>query len=114
MTNKLPVPVGYRLLIKIPEANETYGDGGLIVKPHTTQGHDKILSILGEVVAMGGGAYKDSDRFPDGPWCSVGDHVMFRANTGTRFMVDDTEYRLMNDDNIEAVVGEPRAIKRIM
>ena len=37
---------------------------------------------------------------------------MFRANTGTRFKVGRQEYRLMNDDSIEAVVEEPSAITR--
>jgi co-chaperonin GroES (HSP10) len=47
-----------------------------------------------------------------GPWCKVGDYVMFRANTGTRFKVGKQEYRLMNDDSIEAVVDDPRAVSR--
>jgi hypothetical protein len=37
---------------------------------------------------------------------------MFRMNTGTRFKVDDVEYRLMNDDSIEAVVNDPRGVSR--
>ena len=61
---------------------------------------------------MGEQAYKDRDRFPTGPWCKIGDYVMFRANTGTRFKVNNQEYRLMNDDSIEAVVEEPSAVTR--
>lgn len=61
---------------------------------------------------MGAQAYSDKDRFPTGPWCEVGDYVMFRANTGTRFKVNRQEYRLMNDDSIEAVVEQPSAITR--
>jgi co-chaperonin GroES (HSP10) len=37
---------------------------------------------------------------------------MFRANSGTRFKVDGKEYRLMNDDSIEAVVADPRGVAR--
>ena len=44
------------------------------------------------------------------PWCKVGDYVMFRMNTGTRFTVSGKEYRLMNDDSIEAVIDDPRGI----
>jgi co-chaperonin GroES (HSP10) len=62
---------------------------------------------------MGDQAYIDKDRFPTGPWCKVGDYVMFRMNTGTRFKVGGTEYRLMNDDSIEAVVNDPRGVKRV-
>jgi co-chaperonin GroES (HSP10) len=61
---------------------------------------------------MGAEAYSDKERFPTGPWCEVGDYVMFRANTGTRFKVGRQEYRLMNDDSIEAVVDDPRAVSR--
>jgi hypothetical protein len=39
---------------------------------------------------------------------------MFRANTGTRFTVNGLEYRLMNDDSIEAVIDDPTGIKRAM
>ena len=71
-----------------------------------------VLSIIGLVVDMGSEAYADKERFATGPWCKQGDYVMFRANTGTRFTVANQEYRLMNDDSIEAVVSDPRAISR--
>jgi len=38
--------------------------------------------------------------------------VMFRANSGTRFKVNGLEYRLMNDDSIEAVVADPSGVSR--
>jgi co-chaperonin GroES (HSP10) len=38
--------------------------------------------------------------------------VLFRANSGTRIRVNGVEYRLMNDDSIEAVVADPRGITR--
>lgn len=37
---------------------------------------------------------------------------MFRANTGTRFKINGNEYRLMNDDSIEAVIADPSGIQR--
>ena len=61
---------------------------------------------------MGEQAYNDKERYPNGPWCKVGDYVMFRTSTGTRFKMDGVEYRLMNDDSIEAVVADPRGITR--
>ena len=68
------------------------------------------MSIMGAVIDMGESAYSDEERFPSGPWCKVGDYVMFRMNTGTRFKVNGKEFRLMNDDSIEAVVPDPRGI----
>lgn len=107
----LPVPVGYRLLVALPEVEQTY-QGTSIIKTSKEVGHDHILSFMGLVLDMGEEAYSDKDRFPNGPWCKVGDYVMFRMNTGTRFKVGGKEYRLMNDDSIEAVVKDPSAITR--
>ena len=107
----IPKPVGYRVLIALPNVDETYGETGLI-KSSSALREEYILSTVGVVLDMGAQAYSDADRFPTGPWCKVGDYVMFRANTGTRFKVGKQEYRLMNDDSIEAVVDDPRAVTR--
>lgn len=107
---QLPKPVGYRVLIALPQVEETFESG--IIKSDKTLQEEKILSIVGLVLDMGEQAYADTDRFPNGPWCKVGDYVMFRANTGTRFRVSGVEYRLMNDDSIEAVVADPRGVTR--
>jgi co-chaperonin GroES (HSP10) len=104
-------PVGYRLLIALPSVEETFGDSG-IVKAIKTVREEYILSTIGLVLDVGEQAYSDPDRFPNGPWCKPGDYVMFRANTGTRFKIGDQEYRLMNDDSVEAVVPNPKAISR--
>jgi len=75
--------------------------------------HESILSMVGIVLDMGDLAYSDKDRFPTGKWCNEGDYVMFRMNSGTRFKVDGQEYRLINDDTIEAVVVDPQAITNV-
>lgn len=106
---QLPKPVGYRLLVALPEISDTF-DGSLLVKTEAVKHREYIMSIMGLVVDMGDGAYSDKDRFPEGPWCKRGDYVMFRMNTGTRFKVNGKEFRLMNDDSIEAVIDDPRGI----
>ena len=108
----LPVPVGYHMLIAMPEVKDTFGST-TIVKSETTLRHDAILSMVGLVVDMGAQAYSDPSRFPTGPWCKVGDYVMFRMNSGTRFKVQGKEYRLINDDTVEAVVADPNGIQRV-
>ena len=108
---QLPTPVGYRVLIAMPKVEETF-DNTKILKTNTEMHNEHIMSIIGLVLDMGGQAYSDKERFGDTPWCKVGDYVMFRANTGTRFKVGDLEYRLMNDDSIEAVVADPRGVTR--
>ena len=110
---QLPKPVGYRVLVALPQQADTY-DGSNILKTDTAKRHDHIMSIMGLVMDMGDQAYSDKERFPTGAWCEPGNYVMFRANTGTRFTVNGLEYRLMNDDSIEAVVADPTGIKRVM
>lgn len=110
MEAQLPRPVGYMILVALPNVEEAYESG--IIKSDRTRHEEYILSTMGAVVDMGEQAYADKDRFPTGPWCKVGDFVMFRPNTGTRFKVNGAEYRLMNDDSVQAVVADPRGIVR--
>jgi len=110
MEAQLPVPVGYKLLIALPTVDDTYESG--LIKAENTKHEEQVLSMIGLVLDMGAQAYSDLDRFPHGPWCEVGQYVLFRANTGTRFRFKGTEYRLMNDDSIEAVVSDPQGITR--
>ena len=108
---QLPTPVGYRVLVALPQQKDTY-EGSNILKTDTAKRLDHIMSIMGLVMDMGDQAYADKERFPTGAWCKQGDYVMFRANTGTRFTVNGLEYRLMNDDSIEAVIDDPAGIQR--
>jgi co-chaperonin GroES (HSP10) len=108
---QMPKPVGYRLLIALPQIEETFNDMG-IIKAERTMYEEQLMTVTGVVLDMGDQAYADKDRYPSGPWCKVGDFVVFRANSGTRIRVNGVEYRLMNDDSIEAVVADPRGITR--
>lgn len=107
---QLPKPVGYMVMVALPKVDEAYESG--IIKSDQSRREEYIMSTMGAVIDMGAEAYCDKDRFPNGPWCKVGDFVMFRPNTGTRFKVNGAEYRLMNDDSIQAVVADPRGIVR--
>ncbi len=96
----------------MPEIEDTYGESGIIKSSREVQ-LDTVMSTIGLVLDMGKQDYSDKERFPTGPWCKQGDYVMFRMNTGTRFKVSGVEYRLMNDDSIEAVVTDPRGVTRV-
>ena len=85
-------------------------EGG-ILKAAQTISNDEIGSVVGYVMAMGPDAYADKKRFPS-PYCKVGDWVIMRTYSGTRFLVDGKELRLCNDDSVEAIVEDPRSIKR--
>jgi len=108
---QLPKPAGYRVLVALPQPEETVA-GTSVLKTETAKTNDHIMSIIGLVVDMGDQAYSDTARFPTGAWCKEGDFVMFRMNSGTRFTIGGVEYRLMNDDSIEAVVADPSGIQR--
>jgi co-chaperonin GroES (HSP10) len=107
----IPRPTGYHILIALPNVEETFGES-LLVKAEKTVREEYILSTIGLVLDMGDQAYNDKERFSAGPWCKPGDYVMFRANTGTRFKIGAQEYRIMNDDSVQAIVPNPRAISR--
>jgi co-chaperonin GroES (HSP10) len=109
---RLPNPKGYRILLELPKASDTIS-GSIIVKAASMAKAEEAASVVGKVLAMGSDCYTDPRRFPNGPWCHVGEHVMIRAYSGTRFLVDGEEYRLINDDTVEATVDEPGHITRI-
>jgi co-chaperonin GroES (HSP10) len=107
---QLPDPSGYRILCAIPEIEEKYDSG--IIKADATMHHEEVLSTVFFVVKMGPDCYKDAARFPNGPWCKVGDFVLARPNSGTRLKIHGREFRIINDDSVEATVLDPRGIKR--
>lgn len=108
---QIPDPATYHLLCVLPEIDESYGESGL-VKAGQTMHFEEVLSPVLFVVKMGPDAYKDEKRFPSGPSCKVGDFVLVRPNTGTRIKIHGKEFRIINDDSIEAVVQDPRGITR--
>ena len=112
---QLPIPQGYRILCAIPEQEKEMelGDSGLtLIKADETLRVDELLTTVLFVVKMGPDCYKDPDRFPTGPYCQEGDFVLTRPNAGTRLVIHDREFRIINDDSVEAVVQDPRGIKR--
>jgi len=108
---QLPTPKGFKLLIALPEPDELT-EGG-ILKAHSTIRDEEVGSIVGMVLEMGAGAYNDPKRFPDGPYCQKGDWILMRSYSGTRFKVHGKEFRLINDDSVEAVVEDPRGIVKV-
>nr|ASN63331.1 co-chaperonin GroES [uncultured virus] len=107
---QLPKPSGYRILCAIPEIEKEFDSG--IVKAGATVHYEEVLTTVLFVIAMGPDCYKDPARFPTGPWCKEGDFVLVRPNAGTRVIIHGREFRIINDDSVEAVVDEPRGIRR--
>ena len=108
---QLPNPSGYHILVAIPEVEDKYESG--LLKADFTMHTEEVLSTVFFVVKMGPDCYQDKTRFPNGPWCKQGDFILARPNTGTRLMIHGREFRIINDDSVEAVVQDPRGIKRV-
>ena len=106
---QLPEPKGWKILVAMPQADEKT-DGG-IIKASTTIRDEEVSNICGLVLRMGPHCY-DKERYPEGPWCKKGDWVIFRAYSGTRIVMYGQEFRLINDDTVEAVVDDPTGVVR--
>lgn len=107
---QLPMPSGYKLLCTVPPIEENYASG--IAKADATKQNEEIMTTVLFVVSLGPEAYADKAKFPNGPYCKKGDFVLVRPYTGTRVKIHGTEFRLINDDSVEAVVQDPRGISR--
>ena len=107
---QLPDPSGYRILCAIPEIEEKTSGG--IFKADITMHYEELTTPVLFVVKIGPDAYKDEKRFPSGPWCKEGDFILTRPHAGTRVEIHGKEFRIINDDSVEAVVEDPRGIKR--
>ena len=110
---QLPDPKTFHLLCVVPEAMEEFSDSDVgLVKADSTMWKEEMLTPVLFVVKLGPDAYKDASRFPSGPSCKEGDFVIVRPNSGTRLKIHGREFRIINDDSVEAVVEDPRAITR--
>ena len=109
--SQMPKPQGFKILIALPEPDEKT-DGG-IIKARETLHNEEVGSIVGFVLDMGPDAYAKDTRFPTGPFCKKGDWIVMRSYSGTRFLVHGREFRLINDDSVEAVVEDPRGIVKV-
>ena len=89
---------------------------GEIPKPdfavHSDTTHEMIemTTVVGLVIMMGDLCYKDKTKFPNGPWCKEGNWVLITRYAGSRIKIDGGELRIVNDDEILAVIDDPRDI----
>ena len=104
---KLPLPVGWRILVLPFEASKK-SKGGIIYSDDAVE-RASIASTCGNVLAMGSQTY-DKEKFPEGPWCKKGDWVVFARYAGSRIKIQGGEVRLLNDDEILATIKNPEDI----
>jgi len=110
---QLPDPKTFRVLCVVPEAMEEYADSEVgLIKSSQSIRHEEVLTPVLFVIKLGPDAYTDKTRFPNGPSCKEGDFVIVRPNSGTRLKIHGREFRIINDDSVEAVVQDPRGVSR--
>jgi co-chaperonin GroES (HSP10) len=102
-----PVPVGYKILCSLIEIEEKT-TGGIYLTNKQRQ-EERTASQILKVVAMGSEAYQDEEKFP-APWCTIGDYIVVRPFAGVRIMVKEQEFRLIDEDMVEAVIPDPTLV----
>jgi len=107
-SQKLPQPTGWRILV-LPFKIDEKTKGGVLLGKETVE-RQQVASQCGNVLAMGGSCYSDKERYPEGPWCKIGDWVVFARYAGSRIEIEGGEVRLLNEDEVLATVKDPTDI----
>ena len=105
---KVPNPTGYRIVL-FPLKLDSKTKSGIILTDETVA-ESQITTNICKVLKVGPDAYKDKDKFPTGPWCKTDDWVLITRYAGSRIRIDGGELRIINDDEILAVIDDPRDI----
>ena len=108
---QLPRPQGWKILCAVPPSDDKFDDSVIVKAGISKQIEEQTTAVL-FVIALGPHAYKDTDRYPHGPWCKEGDFILVRTYSGTRFKIHGREFRIINEDMVEAVVEDPRGYTR--
>jgi co-chaperonin GroES (HSP10) len=108
---QLPEPTGWKLLCIVPDVSQTFENSSLLKADSFMKQEEHATTVL-FVLKVGPDAYKDTAKFPNGAWCKPGDFVLVRTYSGTRFKIYGKEFRLINDDQVDAVVQDPRGLSR--
>jgi len=109
---QMPDPTGWKILCAVPEIDDRF-EGTDIVRPDSNKTQEQFATVVLFVVKLGPDAYKDTDKYPSGPWCKEGDFIIARQYSGTRLLIHGKEFRVLYDDQVEAVVQDPRGISRV-
>lgn len=92
-------PIGDRIVIELVESEEKTASG--IVLPDTA----KEKPQEGKVVAVGSGRVLDSGERV-AVEVSVGDRIIFSKYSGTEVKYQGTEYLILRESDILAIVGQ--------
>tara|TARA_Y100001963_G_scaffold106146_1_gene146665 strand:- start:1121 stop:1612 length:492 start_codon:yes stop_codon:yes gene_type:complete len=102
---RMPQPTGWRILI-LPYKGKGVTDGGIHLVQQTLD-RESLATVVGYVVKMGPDCYKDASKFAE-PWCQEKQWVLIGRYAGARFKLgDESECRIINDDEVIATILDP-------
>lgn len=104
-------PAGWRILIRTRKAPDKIGN---VYMPDDAKEKAQLAAVVAEVLAMGPLCYRDENKFgpePE-PWCAPGDWIFIGKYAGAKFKIgtNSDDYRIINDDEVVALVDEPDSI----
>ena len=103
--DRMPQPTGWRILI-LPYKGKAVTEGGIHLVQQTVD-RESLATVVGYVVKMGPDCYKDASKF-DHPWCQEKQWVLIGRYAGARFKLgDESECRIINDDEVIATILDP-------
>ena len=108
LLDRLPSPTGWRILI-LPYRGKGQTEGGIYLPDQMVE-QQHVSTQVGYVLKVGSLAYKDPEKFPNGPWCEEKDWVLFARYSGSRFSIDGGEVRILNDDEVLAKILDPEDV----
>ena len=106
--SQLPVPSGWRLLV-LPFTPREKTKGGILIAQESLD-KLRIATNCGYVLSMGPLAYQDKEKYPTGPWCKVGEWVIFARYAGSRLPIEGGEVRILNDDEVLGTIKDPETV----
>ena len=105
LIDRMPSPTGWRMLI-LPYRGKGTSEGGIHI-PDKVLDDGQIQTVVGYVLKQGPLVYKDTEKFPSGPWCEEKQWVIFPRYAGSRFRIDGGEVRIINDDEVLSTITDP-------
>ena len=106
--SQLPVPSGWRLLV-LPFTPREKTKGGILIAQESLD-KLRVATNCGYVLSMGPLAYQDKEKYPTGPWCKIGEWVIFARYAGSRLPIEGGEVRILNDDEVLGTIQDPESV----
>jgi len=109
----LAVPVGNRIIVKLPPKKDR--EGSIILVEKTQQDMEMVMRA-GTVVKIGPGCFHDWRLWPGRkPQFKVGDHVTYAKYSGAPLPTSGNDkYRIMSDDDVTAVIPSIEPFREVL